>query len=194
MDELRRYLATVKPGRVHDVDGLRGILTGCWDQFSGSDATRMASWKIAREDGFIDVEWQPPRLTFTIIRHGAAVVGGSKRGERQLWTLDVDAMRASCSNIGYKLLTPNQPKLDTTTLAAELAPLVLSRARDPRLTINADGTVDVNIGELIPDVGPKQTVQGRRKRFRLALCAMLAGHSWTPIRGGRTWRFAPPKS
>ncbi len=69
--------------------------------------------------------------------------------------------------------------------------LILEHADDQRLQWRPDGTVAVRIGEIIPTGPlPKQTFEGRRKRFRAALDRMIANT------GGQTVRpnlYKPPQ-
>ena len=54
-----------------------------------------------------------------------------------------------------------------------------------------DGHVVVSIGKIIPVGGPKQTVAGRRKRFRTALDAILKANGWERARANT---YRPPNS
>jgi len=53
----------------------------------------------------------------------------------------------------------------------------------------SDGYVIVSIGKVIPEGGPKQTVAGRRKRFRQALDAILKATGWEKVRAN-TYRLS----
>ena len=52
-----------------------------------------------------------------------------------------------------------------------------------------DGSVAVQIGQMIPDVGSPQTVASRRKRFREALESVLLEAGWTKLRANL---YRPP--
>ncbi|MEX2431590.1 MAG: hypothetical protein WD645_06705 [Dehalococcoidia bacterium] len=190
IDELRNYLASIPPGRVADIDRLIGLLRESWSQFSASDQTRMEGRKLDR--GIESVEWNPPRLTFTIVRHGAAVVGQSGRGELQCWALDLSEGTATSQVVGIRQLRPMQPRMDATQIAATLADAILSGVDDPRIDRRADGSIQVLIGTIVPEGSqPKQTVIGRRRRLQAALNDELGQRGWQEVKGGRGWQFAP---
>jgi hypothetical protein len=191
MKELKDFLANVRQGRLTEIDQLSALLTTFWDEFEGSNQTKMEGWKLERDEGIEDVEWNPPCLRFIVIRHGAMVVGGSGRGERQQWILDMSKNTADCYNVGYRQILPKQPALDVKPIAAELAAAVVSGIDDERIRRRADGTVRVQVGMIVPDDGPQQTVIGRRKRLRAALKRELEQRGWEQVQGGHGWRFAP---
>lgn len=179
MRDLLEYLNSLQAGPVPDPAELTHLLAACWEDFTGSDAEGMEAGKL---DGRIEhVAWTPPELSFTIERHGGTVLG-SRRAERHRWTLDVDTRTASCERIGHQQLSPMAPQLDVRPLAKQIARLILERRLDERVQWNSDGSVRLCIGMIIPDSGPKQTVEGRRRRFRKALDNELAGSGWRPVR------------
>ena len=60
-------------------------------------------------------------------------------------------------------------------LAAEIATLILDRKEDERLTWNKEGTVRFLISAILPDHSAvKQTLLGRRKRFRAEIGKLLS--------------------
>jgi hypothetical protein len=70
-------------------------------------------------------------------------------------------------------------------IAAEVAELILSGRDDLRLQWAPDRTkVRVLSGRIIPDSGPKQTVQGRRARFAEALIPPISKAGWRQAQGG----------
>jgi hypothetical protein len=125
-----------------------------------------------------DVLWNPPLLTFTIERHDGTVLG-STRANLQEWTVDVEKRTATCVEARYRQLRPNQPRLDVAAIAEEIATLIVSRKEDDRLRWYEDGRVRVLIGKVLPEGSAvKQTLAGRRKRFRAAVKEQLAGEGW----------------
>jgi len=162
-------------------DEVLAKLAACWDGFLGSSDSRMGSYKLDRAE---DLRWDPPRLTFTIERHGATVQGSS-RAETQRWVVDFDAGTAVAMRTGFSQLRPLSPRLDVQSIAAEIAELIVSGRDDPRLHWKPDRTkVRVLTGEIIPDSGPKQTVQSRRARFAGALIPLINKSGWRQAGGG----------
>ncbi len=135
--------------------------------------------------------WEPPLLTFEVERHGETVLG-SKRAALQHWTIDVDAETATLAEGRYRLVRPRQPKLNVDPLANEIASLVLQRQADPRLTWYPDGHVLVHIGLILPQGRlAKQTVEGRRRRFRQGLDTALLSKGWKKGHAHNT--YEPPQ-
>jgi hypothetical protein len=178
MNELRSYLSKLSPGPIEDTGEVESFLYDCWDEFISSDAEAMNCDKLGRME---DVSWNPPVLTFDIERHGGTVQGSS-RAEIHQWDVNVESMNAFCSTGRLKQLTPRQPGLDVKPLVAEIAGLIIGSVDDERVKQNSNGSVRVQIGKIIPDDGPKETVQGRRKRFRLGLEELLQAKGWQSLR------------
>ena len=177
---LRSYLNATPAGAIGDADDLQGLLEDAWDMFEGSGAERMESSKLARE--IEEVQWQPPKLTFVIERHGGTVLG-STRAERQCWEIDLVTRTAVSTRVGHRQLRPMAPRLDVLPIADEVAGAILSGRQAQRLKWFPDGSVRVLIGQIIPtDSGFKTTVEGRRRRFWKALDERLAG--WTRDKRG----------
>jgi len=162
IDRLRRFLDEKPRGSV-DESAIDGLLTAAWDALSGSSEGGMRAEKILGR--LEDVVWDPPRLSFTIERHGAAVLGSSRAGLQE-WEVDLDARVARHSETRQRRIRPTAPALDVKPLAAQTFDLIVTRERHEWLNWRADGSVSVVIGAIIPDDGPKQTIQGRRRRFR----------------------------
>ncbi len=178
MNELKSHLKTLTPGPIEDPGEVESFLYDWWDEFIGSDAEAMNCDKLGRME---NVSWNPPVLTFDIERHGGTV-HGSSRAEIHQWDVNVESMNAFCSTGRFRQLTPRQPPLDVKPLVAEIAELIVGAVDDERVKQNKDGSVRVVIGKIIPDDGPKETVQSRRKRFRLALEEELKPKGWQSIR------------
>jgi hypothetical protein len=88
-------------------------------------------------------------------------------------------MTATCDEAGRRQLEPMQARLDVRPLAEEVATLVVAGQEDERLKWYEDGRVQVVVGKILPGrSGPKQTVAGRRKRYRAALKVRLAEQGW----------------
>jgi hypothetical protein len=175
-----RFFDHLPSGPTVDATELAAILSAHWHEFDGGNSNGMAGSKL--QGRMEDVEWLPPILTFTIERHGGTVYG-STRAELQRWTLDTQKMTATCETVGQRQLQPVQAKLKVEPLAEEIAAMVVKRQDDERLKWYGDGQVQVVIGEVLPEESAvKQTLAGRRKRFRQAITARLAQSGWEEVR------------
>ena len=75
-----------------------------------------------------------------------------------------------------------QPRLDVRPLAEHAAATVASGGTSSFLDWRGDGSVRVLVGRIIPAEGPKATIEGRRRRFRLALRELLRDDGWRELR------------
>jgi hypothetical protein len=187
MTELLDDLKSIQPGSLTNTAHLEKLVAASWDEFDGSAEEGMAGYKL--HERMQDVGWNPPRLSFTIERHGGTVLGSS-RAERHEWTLDVNDMTATCAKIGYRQIRPMAPRLDVRPLAEEIVQLIMEHKVDDRLKWKDDGTVRVQIGKIIPEGSAiKPTVAGRRRRFRQAVDDLLASAGWQCV----NWNvYRPP--
>ena len=152
------------------------MLAKCWHELSGGTDGRMEGFKLL--DRMQKVNWQPPLLSFNIVRHGAAALGSSY-GEIQVWTVNAESGQAICGGtVGHRLLRPMNNAMKVEPIAKEIAAAILDGQEDPRLHWKNEAKVRVLIGKFIPDDAPKQTVDGRRKRFWEALKNELAHSDW----------------
>jgi len=174
---LRRHLDAEG---VRHPDQLADLLADVWPLLSGSDEHSMRAHKISRIES---PSWAPPRLSFTIERHGGTVLG-SKRAELQVWEVNLDDLTAQLVGGTYRQLVPNSPRLDIPKLAEEVARAVNENPDDPRLKWRPGEAVQPVLSRIIPSVGPKQTVEGRRRRLRDALPEAMAEVGWEPIDRG----------
>jgi hypothetical protein len=173
--KLDTILASIRPGPIRDTKELEQLLAEVWDEFTG-DGGGMKPYKLLGRTE--NMTWKPPYLTFTIERHGATVLG-STRATLQDWTLDLEKMAASCFEERHRQVRPRQARLDVGPLAEEIASLIVKGKKDPRLKWNDEGSVRVLVGEILPEgSAAKQTLVGRRKRFREALSVSMAGRGW----------------
>ena len=187
MQKLLEYLRSIPAGPISDTSDLETLLVNTWDKFDGSDAEGMEGYKLL---GRIEkVEWNSPILSFIIGRHGATV-HGSTREARHRWEVNVEDMSAICQHAGHKQLRPMQPRLDVKPIAKEIAQLIIKHRQDERLKWNKDGTVRIEIRKILPENSTaKQTLAGRRKRFREAVDNLLNNTGWQKVRANV---YAPP--
>ena len=137
-----------------------------------------------------DARWDPPLLSFSIERHGATVLG-STRAELHRWTLDLEAIAASAEPSGYRQVRPAQRRLDVQPLAEEIFAAMRERLEDERLKWSSEEIVRVQIGKVIPEgSAAKQTVSGRRSRFRDALSQLVKRAGGETV-GANTYRLPP---
>lgn len=175
LDALRTFLRPLPTGPVMDEAGLTAALAAAWPSLGDSSETAMAAFKVRRLEA---PSWKPPLLAFDLERHGATVLGSS-RAEVQVWTVNVEAGTADVAHSSHRQVRPSAARLTVGPLADEIVTLILSGQTDARLTWSSDKqSVNVNIGLVVPDSGPKQTITGRRKRFRQALQERLAASGW----------------
>ena len=168
--ELAEFLGNIPPGPLKNETEAQVLemLSECWAEFDGSADSKMAYWKVERDDGPEDLEWVPPVLRFVIVRHGSAVLG-STRGEKQQWSLNLEKKRAIHGTIGYVRLRPTAPRLDVKPIAAKIYEAVRKgRNSDSDLISNGvlawnDDHIIIWHGKLIRADGYKMTVAGRRR-------------------------------
>ncbi len=160
---------------IDEVPNLYGRIAGVWP-----DGVIEGGMTRAKLLGRIEnPTWESPKLTFEIERHGAAAFG-STHAEVQLWCIDVAHATVNLARSRTRQLRPTQPRLDVKALAADVADLIAGGAEDPRLVWSKDRRhVRVQINEIIPPGGPKETAAARRKRFRESLERLLGESGWT---------------
>jgi hypothetical protein len=180
MMKLIDYLSSIPEGAISDTGQIEDLLSECWDEFDGSNEERMEGNKL--HGRMKDVSWSHPIISFVIERHGGTVQG-STRAENQEWEVNVEKKKAVCKKGRFTQVTPPQPILDARPIAEEITQLILNRQEDERLKWNQDGSVRLLIGKIIPEgSAAKQTVSGRRRRFREAVDELLMNAGWQKIR------------
>lgn len=173
------------------VTELAGYLKKIWDDLAGADAESMSAEKLDRLEM---PNWQPPKLSFQIERHGGMKFGSS-RGEIQTWCVDLRQGTASVVGQGYRQRKPRNPPFRAEAEATSIAnAIVEGRRDDPRFSWREDGTVQINL-EGIPEIAnqaaSQQTLADRRRRFRNALVEVMASpsHGYEPAptsKGGQS--------
>jgi len=180
MNELCKYFKDQKPGEIVNKAELESLLCVYWGKLDNSLEPGMTGDKlIGRTE---NVFWDPPILRFSIERHGG-YVQGSTRAEIQKWEVNIDQQSAEFVKSNYRQIKRMQPRLDIKKLASEIADLITNKERDERLKWIDEKSVRVLIGNIIPsDSAIKQTVEGRRKRFRQELNKLLKEQDWKEVR------------
>jgi hypothetical protein len=180
-DELVAQLKDLPSGPIADTLKPRvvGLLQSCWDELSGSNYTKMEARKLDRAK---TLKWNPPRLQFTIERHGGYLVGGS-RAELQHWDVNLETGIASFEERGYRQLNALSPRLKVEPIVDSVIEAVQARKTLPgdALVWVTDDQVRIKQAVLIPDDASKQTMSGRRKRFRSAMQSAMATIGWDII-------------
>ncbi len=175
---LLSFLERFQPGTSlseQDTSDLESLLTKAWPTISGADAGGM---KVEKLSGRIEnAAWNPPLITFDIERHGGTVLG-STRATLQGWTINTSDWTARVYEGKWRLKTPQQPALRMEPLVAEICDIIVNRSEDERVKWSGESCVRVIAGKTIPDIGPKQTVEGRRRRFRAKLKESLLALGW----------------
>jgi hypothetical protein len=183
MAALTNYLKTLDFGPIEMTAHLGRLLAAVWDDLGGDQGGMTGDKLIGRME---QVEWNAPLLTFTIERHGGTVLG-STRAELQHWIIDLDHRTATCRSTGHRQLSPMAKRVDVSPIAEEVAGKIVNGEADDRLHWCGDERVRVEMSRIFPDrSGFKQTVQGRRKRFREALMERLCPRGWVHL-GGNTF-------
>jgi hypothetical protein len=124
------------------------------------------------------VVWNPPKLKFTIERHGGTV-NGSSRAELQHWCLDLETVTATLEKVGQRQLSPMRPCLDVVPLAETIANLAANGQQHEWLKWDSSNRVRVRIGTILPEGSAvKETLEGRRKRFWKELVPQMESAGW----------------
>ena len=175
---LNVYLEQLPAGRVESISELEYLLAASWHSLAGSDAGGMEAHKL---HGRIEhAHWEPPILSFRIERHGS-IVCGSTRAEIQSWEVNTLAWTAEMGLSGHRQLKPMSPRLDVKPLAAEVRDLIINHQEDARLKWVGEQRVRLQVGKIIPAEGFKQTLAGRRKRFRATFDELLSAAGWRRV-------------
>ncbi len=100
-----------------------------------------------------------------------------------MWTLNMETRTASCQNVGSKQVRPMQAALDIHSMAEEIVQLIIDHREDERLKWNKDVSVHIQIGIIQPEGSAvRQSLTGRRKRFRQAVDDVLGKAGWQKVR------------
>jgi hypothetical protein len=176
MLNLTDYLHAQGPGRLLDTAELERHLAGFWGSFEGNDAEGMAPEKLFGR--MEQVRWSPPVLTFVIERHGQTCLG-STRADLHRWTINFIEKTATCEKVGHRQMRPMARRLSIQPLAEEVASKIVQGQGDERLVWEGENTVRVVLSAIFPSgSGFKQTIEGRRKRFKQALIQRLEKSGW----------------
>lgn len=175
---LKDYLLEQPAGADLDLREVEFLLEDVWRSLSGSRDGGMRAQKIRGRTE--KMSWNPPLLTFTIERHGGTV-NGSTRAELQHWCVDVSAHTAELVSRGRRQLHATAPRVNVKGPAVLIAQAILNNTECAELKRYPDGRVKVLISAVVPADGFKQTISGRRKRFRAALEALIKEHGWVAV-------------
>ena len=184
-ESLSGCLQSQRPGAVgSDVE----VLTGCWETRPGYELEGMTPDKLDRAEKF---EWWPPLLCFDIERHGSTVLG-STRADLHRITVDIDKESVAITKGSYRQVRPKADSLNVEPLCQKVSDLIRNHQVNEKLKWSTDGSVFVKIGQVIPNTGgPKQTLEGRRRRFRERLEEKLRPDGWRQISPNR---FMPSRN
>jgi len=181
--ELKNYLAGIAPGPVTKTSEVEKRLALCWGGLDGNSQGGMEARKLI--DRLKSVEWNCPKITFQIERHGAFVMG-SVYAEVQSWVVDVESAVATLKDQKKRLKGRRRAALNTAPIVKEIADLIIGGKTDARLKWKNANEVKVLVGTIIPDNCPQQTLAGRRRRFWTDLERLLCESGWIrPTSSGR---------
>ena len=176
-DKLNVYLANLPCGKITETSILKKLLSECWPLFDGCDEHGMDAGKLDRME---DVDWKPPVLSFTIERHGAAVLG-SIYADLHRWRVNAEQKKAECISDRRRQIKKRQPNLDVKSDTQKIVDAIIKGADDYRLKwLSSDhDRVRILVGEIIPaGSAVKQTLTNRRKRLAKALEELLKAAGW----------------
>lgn len=174
-----------------DVAQVEFLLAEAWASLRGSREGGMQAYKLrGRTEG---LSWEPPVLSFEIERHGGTM-NGSTRAEMQRWCVDVAAQTAEIVSTRKRQLYAMAKRVNAKAPAAVIAEAILNGQEHEMLKRYPDGRVKVLISALFPQGDDfKQTVSGRRKRFRAALEPLIKEQGWAEV-GTNTYQRLPASS
>jgi hypothetical protein len=179
ISQLLDYLSAIQPSSSINSSDIEALLVRAWECFDDSGAEGMESRKLIGR--IEDATWNPPVLSFNIERHGATVLG-STRADVHTWKLNLETREATCFHAGRRQLYPTASRLDVNPLAEEIAQLIFESKEDDRLVWKSPHRVRVQVGKVIPGESvKKQTLAGRRKRFRTKLVELVSNAGWQEL-------------
>jgi hypothetical protein len=175
LDRLRAHLATKQPGTIIDTTDLERLLAASRDEFTGDDGGMEGNKLLGRME---DVTWQPPKLTFSIERHGGTVMG-STRAELQHWEVNVEKKTAVIVKCGHRQLKPMAKRIYIKPLVESILAAIASGSGNELVEKHEDGTFSLNTTLIFPTGSAvKMTLEGRRKRLREAVASVLLKEGW----------------
>jgi len=168
-----------QPGRLQDTVDVERHLADAWAAFEGNDAEgRTADKLLGRMER---IEWSPPVLTFVIERHGRTCLG-STRADLYRWMVSLTDKTATCEKVGHRQLNAMATCTLIQPLAEEIANKITQGQGDERIVWQGPGTVRIVLSAIFPSgSGCRQTVEGRRKRFKQALIPLLEECGWRQV-------------
>ena len=178
---LKTLLKSVGPGPIENAGAVESLLIDCWGELDGSRENGMEEYKLSGR--MESVEWRPPLLTFTIERHGAIALGGT-RAELQHWQVDLDAMTARMSGSGRRQLKPMADRLPVKEMASEIAQAILDGDEHEAVKCLDPKTVRIQTSLIFPTgSGHKKTIEGRRNSLMKNIEDLLATTGWKKLPG-----------
>ena len=177
--KLREYLNGLPAGMIDDKQRFIALLSDCWDDIPGADVEATSAEKLRRAES---VEWNPPRVTFVIERHGRTVAG-STRAALHRWTIDLSLVKASCDPSSFRQLYDRDAPLRIEPLVSEVVEHIIAGHESAKLRWISDrSVVRILVSKFITGRF-QQTEQSRRQRFRTWLDRSLQAAGWTKAPG-----------
>lgn len=186
--DLAAVLRGLNPSSLDDAETRDVViqrLTRAWDALGGPEEHKTYAYKLRRAE---NVVWSPPLLHFDLERHGATVFGSTRAAVHE-WVVNAEAGTARIASERVRQLYRTAPRLNVKPLATDVVTALVQRSDHPALSWSTVRTsARLRVRELIPNDGYKQTIEGRRKRFRRELAICLANTGWSiEMRGTATW-------
>lgn len=187
---LRNYLNGLPAGDISNSEIVEKLLADEWQSISGSsDQSTFSSKLVGRCESLC---WSPPLLTFIIERH-AATVNGSSRAALHHWEVDLAKWSARIVKEAKRQLYARAKPLCVDGLVKKVSRAILRGSKSKLIQCYPDGRVKVLIGSIIPQQGFKQTVAGRRQRFRDLLDGIMVRSGWQII-SPNIYKRKPPEA
>jgi len=189
--KLCNFMAGIRCGKIEETEYLEKLLAQCWNSLEGAKEGGMEGYKLIRR--MKDVRWEPPILSFYIERHGAVTLG-SGYAEIQEWKIDLGKKTATYLGAGRRQVYKRASPIRVDPIVKEIVALVQANKEDtPFLKWSISHTeVEIRTGKvpgLEASSAVKQTLEGRRRRFRKALIDAMEDAGWEVMQKGSRLTF-----
>lgn len=161
----------------------RGLFRG-WYSLAGPGSR--SSWVLGQVE---EIRWDPPRLTFQVWSRCDSPNGG--RRDLQRWTVDLEQRRRTVTRVERRLYDWREVhrEFDPVLIGEELAVMLRTGRRDPRLEWAKNGRARLRVREFLPPLA-KVHIQRRRRAIEAVMEWKLArsrlrrgdGGWWGPAR------------
>lgn len=177
MERLRRFLSSISEGSLNadQVSHLIPLLRNVWGEINNNDTTGLDARRL---DRIVNVRWHSPNLTFEIERHGQTMLG-STMADVHTWEVNTEEAGANLVGSRVRRVMAQDEPFKPVLVVQELKDSIVKGRKDFRLEYkNAQKTlVKILVGKVVT-ASNKQTLVGRRKRFRAEMQKQMAEIGW----------------